>query len=434
MRSIRGRGFRELTLLGEALELLERNVKRLPPQEVHLSQAGGRVLAEDVRAERDSPPFSRAAMDGFAVRASSTFGASQSSPRYLRLREGEARAGSGWQGVLGEGEAVRVSTGAPLPEGADAVVMLEHVNVLGGEIEVLRAVPPGKNVALQGEDYRKGEVLLSAGRLLEARELAVLASLGRARVRVSTRPGVKVIATGDELAEPGEELGEGMVYEATGHALVHLCRSAGAEAERVGIVEDSREALEEALRAAAAQADVVLVTGASSVGEHDLVPEVFAELGRVLVHGIAMRPGEPTGFGRAGRALVFMLPGYPVATLFGFEALVRPTLQLMQGTPVNCPYPAVKAVLRRKIASELGRRDFVRVRVSVGEGGFEAEPVRVSGSGVLSSMLRADGFVVVPENTEGVEKGECVEVRLFAPLSGSCSGIKVKYAPADNVG
>ncbi|NOZ82220.1 MAG: molybdopterin molybdotransferase MoeA [Euryarchaeota archaeon] len=407
--------------LKEALERLERSIEPLPPQEVHISQAAGRVLAEDVRAERDNPPFSRAAMDGFAVRASSTFGASPSNPRYLRLK-GEARAGAGWSGSVGEGEAVRVSTGAPLPAGADAVVMLEHVNVLGGEVEVLRAVPPGKNVALQGEDYRKGEVLLSSGTVLGAKEVAVLASLGRSRVRVAAKPRVRVIATGDELAEPGEELEEGRVYEATGYALLHLCRSAGAEAERAGIVEDRREALREAVRSAASEADVVLITGASSVGEHDLVPEVLQELGRIEVHGIAMRPGEPSGFGRLGRTLVFMLPGYPVATLFSFEALVRPALQLMQGAEPSCPYPAVRAVLRRKIASELGRRDFVRVRLERAGEGYEAEPVRVSGSGVLSSMLRAHGFTVVPENTEGVEKGESIEVRLFTPLQGACCG------------
>ena len=417
---VRGRGFHALTPFTEALEALREMVSPTPPEEVSLGEAGGRVLAQRVVAPRDNPPFHRAAMDGFAVRASSTFGASQSSPRYLRV-VGRARAGEGWRGKVGEGEAVRITTGAPLPEGADAVVMLEHVNELGEEIEVVKPVPPGKNVSLRGEDYRKGEVLIPEGTRIGARELAVISSLGMGRVKVRAPPRVGIVTTGDEVAEPGEPLGEGMVYDASSHALAHLCREEGAEAHRLGRAEDSRRALREVL-ARGAEMDVLLITGASSVGEHDLVPEVVRELGSIRVHGVAMRPGEPTGFGRVGRALVFMLPGYPVATLFGFEAFVRPALQLMQGAQPRCPYPVVEAVLVRKIASELGRRDFVRVRLREGEEGYEAEPVRVSGSGILSSMLRAHGFTVVPENTEGVEKGERIPVRLFTPPHGGCCG------------
>ncbi|NOZ57996.1 MAG: molybdopterin molybdotransferase MoeA [Euryarchaeota archaeon] len=408
---VRGRGFYRLTKLEDALERLLSGVKPLGEESVQLEEALDRVLASDIVAERDSPPFDRAAMDGFAVRGENTFGAGEGNPIYFKV-VGEVLTGQRFNGEVGDFQAVKITTGAPMPPGTNAVVMLEHVNELGDEIEVLKAVPPGKNVSLRGEDYRKGELLLGRGRVLHPQEIAILASLGISRVRVLRRPRVGIISTGDEIVEPGEELGEGQVYDINSFALAALCRSAGAVPVRLGVVRDEygeiRRAVEGALNL-----DVVLISGATSVGKRDVVPEVVRELGEVVVHGIAMRPGEPAGFGYAGDTLIFMLPGYPVASIVAFEALVRPALQKMQGMRAFVPYPAVRARLRRKIASELGRRDFVRVRLVSTDSGLEAEPIRTSGSGIVSSLVRGDGFVVVPENTEGVEKGEWVEVRLF---------------------
>ncbi|WP_456475759.1 molybdopterin molybdotransferase MoeA [Candidatus Pyrohabitans sp.] len=414
---VRGRGFYSLTPVGEALDKLLSGLKRGGKEEVLLEEALGRVLARDVVAERDNPPFDRAAMDGFAVRGENTFGAGQANPIYFRII-GEVLTGQSFNGEVRDYEAVRITTGAPLPRGADAVVMLEHVNELGGEIEVLKAVPPGKNVSLRGEDYRRGDVLLRQGRVLNPQEIAILASLGVGKVRVYHRPGVGIISTGDEIAEPGEELQEGQIYDINSFALAALCRAAGAEAVRLGVVKDDYTVMKEVVDRASSY-DVLLISGATSVGKHDVVPEIVRELGRVEVHGVAMRPGEPTGFGYIGDTLVFMLPGYPVASIVGFETFVRPALQVMQGLKPAMPYPAIEARLRRKIASELGRRDFVRVRVERSKEGYEVEPMRTSGSGIVSSMVRADGFVIVPENTEGIEKGEVVEVRLFRELQNN---------------
>ena len=412
---VRGKGFYRLTPVHEALDRLLSGLKTLGEEEVELEEALGRVLAQDVVAEKDNPPFDRAAMDGFALKGENTFGASQSNPIYFKII-GEVLTGRSFAGEVGEFEAVRITTGAPMPQGADAVVMLEHVNELGEEIEVLKPVPPGKNVSLRGEDYRKGERLLSKGRTLNPQEIAILASLGLRRVRVFRRPKVGIISTGDEIKEPGEELREGEIYDTNSFALAALTAQAGAGAVRLGIVKDDYAAMKEAIQAAL-NFDVLLISGATSVGKRDVVPEIVRELGEVLVHGVAMRPGEPTGFGYIGKTLVFMLPGYPVASIVAFETFVRPALQVMQGMKPAVPYPAIRARLRRKIPSELGRRDFVRVRVERAGDGYEAEPLRISGSGIVSSLVRADGFVIVPENTEGIEKGEEVEVRLFRELS-----------------
>ncbi len=411
---VRGKGFYSLTSVSEALKKLLSDIRVLDEEEILLEDATGRVLASDIVAERDNPPFDRAAMDGFAVRGEDTFGASQANPIYFRII-GEVLTGQNFDGEVREYEAVRITTGAPLPRGADAVVMLEHVNELGDEIEVVKAAPPGKNVSLRGEDYKKGETLLKRGRMLNPQEIAILASLGLRRVRVFRRPRVGIISTGDEIKEPGEELKEGQIYDINSFALAALCSTTGAIPKRLGVVKDEYKAMRHAIEAGLDN-DVLLISGATSVGKRDVVPEIVRELGKVLVHGIAMRPGEPTGFGYIGDTLVFMLPGYPVASIVAFETFVRPALQAMQGLKPEMPYPAIRARLRRKIPSELGRRDFVRVRVERSEEGYEVEPIRTSGSGIVSSLVRGDGFVIVPENTEGIEKGEVVEVRLFRSL------------------
>lgn len=408
---VRGKGFYRLSSVEEALHKLLSRLRPLGRERVGLGEALGRVLASDVVAQRDNPPFDRAAMDGFAVKGENTFGATQGNPIYFKII-GEVFTGESFAGRVGDFEAVRVSTGAAMPAGANAVVMLEHVNELDGEIEVLKAVPPGKNVSLRGEDYRRGQRLLERGRVLNPQEIAVLASLGLKEVEVYLKPRVGIISTGNEIVAPGEELKEGQVYDTNSFALAALCRHAGATPQRLGIVEDDYEEMRRAVEAGLSF-DVLLITGATSVGKRDLVPDIVAELGEVVVHGVSLRPGEPTGFGYIGKTLVFMLPGYPVASIVAFETFVRPALQVMLGTKLVVPYPAIRARLRRKIASELGRRDFVRVRVERTARGYEVEPLRTSGSGIVSTLVRGDGFVIVPESTEGIEKGEVVEVRLF---------------------
>ncbi len=408
---VRGKGFSRLTPVKEALKAVLDGAETLKSEEVDLENALGRVLAQDVLSPIDLPPFDRAAMDGYAVRGEDTFGASQTNPIYFRII-GEVTTGEQFSGEVKEYEAVKITTGAPLPKGANAVVMLEFTSELNGEVEVFKPTPPGKNVSRRGEDVKKGDVVLNRGEKLSPREIALCAALGIKKLKVIKRPRVAILSTGDELLEPGEEHKPDKIYDANSFSLYALCKEENAITNRIGILPDDYNKIKSKIESLMGY-DVVLISGATSVGKKDLIPEIVAELGEIVFHGVAMRPGEPTGYGRIGSAHVFMLPGFPVATIVAFETFVRPLLQKLSGTSPKSPYPKIKAVLKRKIASELGRRDFVRVKVFKSEEGYIAEPLRTSGSGIISSLTRAQGFVIVPENTEGVEQGEEVEVNLF---------------------
>lgn len=408
MKDVRLKGFEKLTNVDEAREIVLNKVKELDSEKAKIEEAVGRVLYRDIVATRDMPPFDRAAMDGYAVRAEDTFGASQTNPIYLRVI-GEASIGNVSEISVGEKEAVKIMTGTPMPRGANAVVMFEHVNELGDEIEVLKPVTPGKNVSLRGEDFKKGDTILKKGRVLKPQDIAVLASLGYREVEVYRRPKVGVISTGDELINPGESLKEGKIYDVNGYSLVVLSKMNGALAERIGIVRDNYDDIKNTIKNAVKRYDVVIVSGATSVGKRDYIPLIAKELGEILFHGVAMRPGEPTGCAVIDGKILFMLPGYPVASIVAFENFVKPTIQKMQGYICD-DYPRVKLKLKRKIAGSLGRRDFVRVRIT--KDGM-VEPIRVSGSGIITSLVKADGIVIVPENREGFEEGDEVEVRLF---------------------
>jgi molybdopterin molybdotransferase len=408
---VRTRGFYKRTPVEDALEVLLGSVSTLDVESVGIEEAEGRVLAEDVVAERDVPPFDRAAMDGYAVRGEDTFGASQTNPIFFKII-GEASVGEPCKLEVGKYEAVRIMTGGPMPKGSNAVVMFEHTVEVGDGIEVIKPVTPGKNVSLKGEDVKRGSVLLKKNAVLKPHDVGMMAALGREKVSVYRRPTVAIISTGDELLSPGEELREGKIYDVNSYTLSSYVKASGGLPTILGIVGDDPEDLEKAILKAL-EFDMVIISGATSVGKKDVIPTIVSEKGKVFVHGVAMRPGEPTGFGVISDKLVFMLPGYPVAAIVGFETFVRPALQKMQGMEIRSPYPQVKAVLGRKIASELGRRDFSRVRLHERNGVLYAEPIRTKGSGIVSSLVRADGFVIVPENTEGLEKGEEVTVSLF---------------------
>jgi molybdopterin molybdotransferase len=408
---VRTKGFHKRVPVDKALNILLREIKPLGAERVQLADTLGRVLAQKVVAPHDSPPFSRGAMDGYALKGENTFGASQTNPIYFKLK-GKVLTGKTSDFRIHEFEAARIMTGAPVPEGADAVAMFEYVKELEDEIEVLKPVTPGKNISLKGEDVKKGDVLLRKGRKIKPQDVAITAAMGISKLTVYRRPTVAIIATGDELREPGSKLRGAEIYDANSYSLHALVERNGGLPEIYGIVRDDYPELVGAVRKALG-ADLVLISGATSVGDKDFVPKVLAELGEVLVHGIAMRPGEPTGFGVVDGKLVFMLPGYPVAAIFAYETFVRPALEKMQGLDASRRYPKIRGQLKRKIASELGRRDYVRVKLDLTGEQPMVEPIRTSGSGIISSLVRADGFVVVPENTEGLEQGIMVEVNVF---------------------
>jgi molybdopterin molybdotransferase len=408
---IRTRGFQKRTTVEDARRVVLGHAVPMVEEDLPLERVLGRVLATDIRASQNIPPFDRAAMDGYAVRAESTFGATQTNPIMFTIA-GEVAMGVPIDTEVGDFEAVKIMTGGPMPSGADSVVMFEYTRDQGERIEVTKPVTPGKNVGLKGEDIRKGEMVLEHGRVLRSQDAGILAALGIKEVQVSEQPRVAIISTGDELVEPGGELGPGKIYNANTYSLSSKVRVYGGVPHRFELVRDDYDKIKEAIQVAL-EYDVVILSGATSVGKKDVIPEIVQELGEVHFHGVAMRPGEPTGFGTIQEKPVFMLPGYPVAALVGFDVFAGPAIQVAQGAEPKSPYPVVKAILKRKIASELGRMDFPRVKV-VDEGGMQSvEPIRTSGSGIISSLVKADGYVIVPENTEGLEKGKEVEVHLY---------------------
>ena len=402
-------GFADRIRLTEALERLrELVVAHDRTERVDLVDADGRVLAEPIDAGRDVPHYRRAAMDGFAVRAEDTFGAGDRSPAVLRRVDARARDDSeGPDGVeLAPGEAVPVHTGSALPTGADAVVMVEHTEAVGGEIEVFDAVPEGENVAPVGEDVEAGQPLFDAGHRLRPSDLGLLKSTGVTEIRVREPPAVGVIPTGEELVQA--DPGPGQVIETNGMTVAQLLARWGGEPAYRDVVTDDDEALMDAIERDLDK-DVVVTTGGSSVGERDLLPEVVDAMGEVVFHGVALRPGHPVAAGVVAGTPVLMLPGYPVSTLVNAVQLLRPAVKWAGGMPLP-DLPLVEARLDRKVRSEPGIRTFARVSVEERDGERVATPTRTSGAGVLSSVALADGWVVVPESREGIPEGETVAV------------------------
>jgi molybdopterin molybdotransferase len=403
------RGFAERTDLEAALETLRSCVEPLDAETVPLPEALHRTLARDVVSSLDVPAFDKSAMDGYALRAAETFGASPTDPASFRV-VGEILPGDEGDLEVGPGEAVRIMTGGAFPAGADAVLMVEHATDRGDSVLVHGSVVPGRNVARTAEDVRKGDTVLERGRVLRPADLGVLASIGVSEPEVTRRPVVGLLATGNELVEPGSaEAGRrGRVVNSCRYMLQALVAQTGGAARWLGTFPDDRKALRSALERF--EGDVLVTTGATSTGKEDHLPVLLAELGELLVHGVNIRPASPLGFGRLGRALAVLLPGNPAAAFVGFDVFVRPALQGLLGQREGRRNRRVRRRLRRKLASALNRTDFVRVRLV---GDAEVEPLRSGGAGVLTSVTRADGFVIVPRDDEGFEAGTEVEVYLF---------------------
>ncbi|NEU56014.1 gephyrin-like molybdotransferase Glp [Halorussus sp. MSC15.2] len=393
-------GFKDKTRVAEARErLLDAIAPHDRTEEVRLAAADGRVLAEEVVAARNVPHYPRAAMDGYAVRAEDTFGASDRSPEVLRDTD-----------EVHPNAAVRVHTGSELPAGADAVVMIEQTDEFGSEVEVFDAVAEGENVAPVGEDVESGQRLYDPGHRLRPSDLGLLKSVGVDTVEVRERPTVGVIPTGEELVQ--SDPGPGEVVETNGLTVSRYVERWGGEATYRDVVTDDPDALRAAIQRDLTK-DVVVTTGGSSVGERDLLPEVVSDLGEILFHGVALKPGHPVAVGVVEETPVVMLPGYPVACIVNAVQFLRPALKRVGGLPEQ-GFPTTEARLDRKIRSEPGIRTFARVQLENDEGGdgeTSATPTRASGSGVLSSVALADGWVEVPEEREGIPEGETVEVQ-----------------------
>jgi len=406
MRDVRMRGFAERADVEDVETFLRAHTAPLAGEDVELRACAGRVLAEDVRAEVDVPGFARASMDGYAVRGEDTFGASAYEPALLDVL-GETLPGRSFSGQVGKGTAVRVMTGAPLPAGADAVVMAEACLERDGRVEVSEAVAPRKHVGDVGEDIRRGELVLARGRRLRPQDAGLLASIGVARPRCVRRPRVALVITGDELLPAGSRPADVRIVDSNSVMLAALITRDGGELLPFELLPDRPERIRAAL--ADARADVTLVSGGSSVGSEDHAPRLVAELGSLDFHGISMRPSSPAGVGRIGARFVFLLPGNPVSCLCAYEFFAGPTLRGLGLRSRAWPHRRVTLPLARKIASAVGRTDYVRVAIEDGH----VIPVGTAGASILSSTVRAAGCVIVPRELEGMPEGTRVEVLLY---------------------
>jgi molybdopterin molybdotransferase len=404
-RDVRMQGFRERVSVEDAVAAAMNGVVSLGAEDVRLERCAGRVLAGAVMSDVDVPPFRRATMDGYAVRAEDTFGASAYSPLALRL-VGESMPGAPWGGMLGGGAACRIMTGAPVPDGADAVLRAEDASEAGDRVEVRAAVPVGRNVGRVGEDVTAGTEVLSAGRRLRPQDLGLLSSIGWGRVPVVRRPRVRVVVSGDELLAPGSRPDGAHIVDSNGPMLEALVARDGGVSDSIR-VPDGREPLREALEARGA--DVIVTAGAASVGREDHVPSLVAELGELTVHGVAMRPSSPTGIGRIGAAPVFLLPGNPVSCLIAYDVFAGPVIRTLGGRGAASPYRVTRLPLARKVVSQIGRADYLRVTIT----GGAVEPLAIGGASVLSSTTRADGFLVVSAGLEGYPEGALVDVHCY---------------------
>jgi len=397
---------KETIPLDEARQLIAAACKPIERTErVRLVDANGRVAAADVHSTRDVPPFSRAAMDGFAVRAEDTFGANRYEPKTLHVIDkvytGQVPAKS-----VVAGSATEIATGAPMPDGADAVVMVEETEKSGDDVRVLTPVYPRQNVGRQGADIVVGQTVIARGDVLNPSRIGALAALGVGDVEVFARPAIAILSTGNEIAEPGTELQPGQIYDINKFTLSTIIQEHGGIPMPFATAQDTIEALEDAIDACSA-CDVLVFSGGSSVGERDLILDVIRRKGDIVFHGIAVKPGKPTVFGTINGKPMFGMPGYPTSCLSNAYLLLVPALRAM-GRLAPRHTATVTLPLGQRIVSTTGRHQFYTVKIVDGQ----AMPA-FKASGDITSMSQADGYIEIPAQTDIVEKGETVDVKLF---------------------
>ena len=381
-----------------------------PPETVGLDRALGRVLAREIRAAQFVPGFDRSTVDGYALRGADTFGCSESIPALLTC-EGAVEMGKEPAFAVGPYQCAAIPTGGALPEGADAVQMVEHTEDYGGgEIGIVKSVPPGANLIFKGDDVKPGDLVLRKGRRLEPQDVGALAALGVTQVPVVPRLRMGLISTGDELVPPEQDPGPGQVRDVNGPLVAALLAQAGAEAVPLGIVPDREELLREAMEKALETCDCVVLSGGSSVGEKDAACRVMASLGEVLCHGVAMKPGKPTLLGKAGGKPILGLPGHPVAALFTAKLFLIPLLARLEGR--TWAERTVSARLAQTVPANHGRAQYTGVTLEEKPDGLWAVPIWGK-SGLITTLAGADGFFCVPRDREGIPAGESVEVSLF---------------------
>ena len=402
---VRMRGFTHRTTVEMAWQWIDARGRTLEEEPVGLVQAAGRVLARDIVSDVSVPLFPRAMMDGYAVQAADTQGAAPYQRLPLQVI-GELLPGVEPSQTVRPGQAIRIMTGACLPAGADAVLPVERTELEADQVYALDVVTPGKNVGEIGEDIMAGQQVLSRGRRLRPQDVGVLSSIGIGHVPVIRRPRVRIIVTGNELLPPGSKPFGQRIVDANSPMLMALVARDGGIPIHPGLVPDRPDAIWEAFQD---DADLFLVSGGSSVGQEDHAPLLLAQHGELAIHGIAMRPSSPTGIGQWNGRLVTLLPGNPVSCLCAYDFFAGRAIRTLGGRSLDWPYRRTRARLARKLVSTVGRVDYARVRWQEDR----LEPLAISGASMLSSTTRADGFVVIPEDSEGFPADAEVEVFLY---------------------
>lgn len=401
--------FRELVSVEEAKRAVDRLFASKGSEAVDILNACGRTAFEDVYAPRDMPPFDRATMDGYAVKAEDIFKVDEENPVALKVK-GKVEAGDLPTEEIGKGEAIEISTGAATPRGCNAVVMVEYTSKEDDSILVYRPVAPGENILAAGSDIMAGELILRKDSTITARDVAILSAVGIKEVNVARKPTVAIISTGNEVVEPGEELDYGKIYDVNSPALCSAVSENGGEPVYLGIAEDNYDKIKAKIREGLEAADMVLASGGTSAGVGDLMHRIIDEEGKVLVHGIAVKPGKPTIIAEVDEKPVFGLPGYPVSAMMIFEIFVANLIRKMAGMQED--ERTYGAKVSHKIFSSSGRREFLPVNI-VGESIY---PVTGNYSAAVSKLVEADGFIEIPDDTVFLEEGEYTDVKLFSTL------------------
>lgn len=401
-----------MILVEDALHHILGRISRLGSERVPILQTLGRVLAEDILASRNIPPWDNSAMDGYAVRGEDIQAASKENPVVLKVL-GDLPAGKVFQGRGGPGAAVRIMTGAPLPMGFDTVVPVEDTEKNGERVKILANPGSGKNIRFSGEDVKSGERILDAGTLLRPAHIGMLASIQRSMVSVYQQPRVAVLSTGDELLEIDEPWEDGKIVNSNSYSLAALVAESGGMPIQLGIAKDRREELSAKIQQGLV-ADLLLTSGGVSVGDYDLVKEMLNELGQMNFWKVAMRPGQPLAFGMISEKPLFGLPGNPVSSMISFEQFVRPSILKMRGLK-DLFRPTLQAILREDIHKKAGLVHFIRCRLILERGKVYATTTGEQGSGILSSMVKAHGLIVLPREQTVGRVGEAVKVILLDP-------------------
>ncbi len=399
----------KLDSVKNASKLIHDNQKLTDIEEISIYDAHKRVLAEDIIAFHDSPPFDKSAMDGFALIAEDTFGAGQSAPKEFKIID-TIGAGDFSTKTVKNGEAIVIATGAPIPGGANAVLMKEYTTEDGDDLTIYSQVTPGENISPKSEDIEKGQKILDKNTFIRYQELGLIASAGYDTVKVYKKPKVKVIITGNELVEPTkDEIDKAKIINSNQFTIKAMIEDSGAECD-IAHAGDTFDEVKEAILEASAEYDVLMTTGGTAISKGDVVLDAIDEIGEILFHGVAMRPGKPAGAGIVNGKMVFTFSGQPVAAMSQFDVFARKYLFEMQGRPFE--FNVVLRESQLKIPSQLGRTDFIRA-ASDNE---HAKHVLNRGSGIIRSMVEANSYIIIDENDEGYQKGDMVEVVFFDSL------------------